>query len=550
MTNIEIPLGKRTKSYRFFEMLPALISYGMIIGLFLFSFLTVEIPLPGGIMALNIGSVFVLLIVIIMFVKALAMAFRTIQGYITYRRTKEIDWSRHLAELEDPARYVKKYARKDLKGFGMHQHYLNLARINEIPGEFPRPSDIYHGVFITIFNESYDVVEPTLRALKKSDYDPKRLYVVLAYEQRGGAAAQDTVDQAMKAFQGEFADIMAFRHPENLPNEITGKGPNLTFAGKKFAAYVRKHKINPSDVIITALDADNRVEPKYFPYLSYEWIVTPNRQRVSFQPICLFTNNIWDVPAPMRVVATGNSFWNVISSMRPHLLRNFASHAQGLSALIEMNFWSTRTIVEDGHQYWRSYFFFDGDYSVVPLRIGVGQDAVLSDTYWKSIVAQFKQVRRWSYGASDVAFVAHNLLRRDRTTGFWPTFTRCIRLLDSHVTQAIIAPIVAVGGWIPLIINPNAPLDIMTHELPILIGSIQQVAMVGLAVTIFTSFVMLPPRPARYHRGRNVFLLIQWVFMPVTAIVYASVSAYYSQTRLLIGKYFTVFETTDKAVRN
>ncbi|GHU08240.1 hypothetical protein FACS189431_4150 [Alphaproteobacteria bacterium] len=549
MTNIEIPMGKRTKSYRFFEMLPALISYGIIIALFLFSFLTVEIPLPGGIIALNIGSVFVLLVVIMMFVKALAMAFRTVQGYTIYRQTKKIDWAKHLAELENPAKYVEKYAHKDLRGYGMHQHYLNLARISEIPGEFPRPSEVYHGVFITIYNESYDVLKPTLQALKNSDYDPKRLYVVLAYEQRGGAAAQDTVDQALREFGGEFADIMAFRHPEDLPNEIIGKGPNLTYSGRKFAAYVKKHKIDASNVIITTLDVDNRVEPKYFPYLSYEWIVTPNRQRVSFQPICLFTNNIWDVPAPMRVVATGNSFWNVISSMRPHLLRNFASHAQGLSALIEMDFWSTRTIVEDGHQYWRSYFFFDGDYSVVPLRIGVGQDAVLSDTYLKSFIAQFKQVRRWSYGASDVAFVAHNLLRKDRTTKFWPTFTRWVRLLDSHVTQAIIAPIVAVGGWIPLIINPNAPLDIMTHELPILIGSIQQVAMVGLAVTIFTSFVMLPPRPARYHRGRNVFLLLQWVFMPVTAIVYASASAYYSQTRLLIGKYFTVFETTDKAVK-
>ena len=29
--DLEIPLGKRSKLYRFFEMLPALISYGMLI---------------------------------------------------------------------------------------------------------------------------------------------------------------------------------------------------------------------------------------------------------------------------------------------------------------------------------------------------------------------------------------------------------------------------------------------------------------------------------------------------------------------------------------
>jgi hypothetical protein len=372
--------------------------------------------------------------------------------------------------------------------------------------------------------------------------------LVLAYEQRGGPEAEQTVEKLSREFNGKFRDLVSYQHPDNLPNEVIGKGPNATYAGRKFADYIKKQGIDARDVIVTTLDADNRVDRKYLPYLTYEWIVTPNRQRVSFQPICLFTNNIWDVPAPMRVVATGNSFWNVISSMRPHLLRNFASHAQGLSALIGMDFWSTHTIVEDGHQYWRSYFYFDGDYSVVPLRIGVGQDAVLSDTYLKSLKAQFIQVRRWAYGASDIAYVAKNIWRPDSTVKFWPAFTRFWRLLDSHVTQAIIAPIVAFGGWVPLLINPDAPLNYYAHELPMLVGSVQQVAMVGLFITLFTSLAMLPPRPARYRKGRHVLMVLQWVLMPVTAIIYASASAYYSQTRLILAKYFTVFDTTDKNI--
>jgi len=550
MTDIDIPLGKRTKSYRFFEMLPGIISYGTITALVLLSFLTVFIPTPGGGITLNIGSVFVLLIVIIMFVKALAMAFRTIQGYVVFHRTQKIDWDRRLADLADPKVQLQKYTDDSRFKEPYWEHHLsNLSRVSELPGEFPEPDQIHHGVFIFVYNESYEVVAPTVRALKTSKYDMKRLLVVLAYEQRGGPETEATINKILKEFKGDFGDIMAFRHPEGIPDEVIGKGSNATYAGKKFAAYIKKQKINPDDVIVTTLDADNRVDPAYFSYLTYEWIVTPNRQRVSFQPICLFTNNIWDVPGPMRVVATGNSFWNIISSMRPHLLRNFASHAQGLSALIAMNFWSTRTIVEDGHQYYRSYFYFDGDYSVVPIRVAVGQDAVLSGTYWKSFVAQFKQVRRWAYGASDVAYVAKNLFNRNRRARFWPTFTRWVRLLDSHVTQAIIAPVVAFGGWIPLLINPNAPLDIMTHELPVLIGSIQQVAMVGIIVTIFVSFVMLPPRPARYKKSKNILLVLQWVLMPVTAIFYSSASAFYSQTRLLLGKYINVFEVTDKATK-
>jgi hypothetical protein len=114
--------------------------------------------------------------------------------------------------------------------------------------------------------------------------------------------------------------------------------------------------------------------------VAYKYAVTPNRERLSYQPVALYFGNIWDAPAPMRVLATGNSFWTIIGSMRPHALRNFAAHSQPLSALVSMDFWSKRSIVEDGHQYWRSYFYFKGDYSVMPIHVPVYQDAV-DDSY-------------------------------------------------------------------------------------------------------------------------------------------------------------------------
>ena len=264
----------------------------------------------------------------------------------------------------------------------------------------------------------------------------------------------------------------------------------------------------------------------------------------------MFTNNIWDAPAPMRVIAASNSFWNVISTMRPHTLRNFASHAQGMAALESMNFWSTRTIVEDGHQYWRSYFHFDGDYEIIPLRIGVGQDAVLSETYRKTLKAQFIQLRRWAYGASDVPYVARLLLKKDRKVGFWAGWTRFWRLLDSHVTQACIAPIVALGAWVPLYLNSEAAhRTIIANDLPLVVARIQQVAIVGLLITVFVSLTMLPRRPRRYRKAKGIMMVLQWVLMPVNAIVYSSASAYTAQTKLLLGNYMEKFDVTEKAIK-
>ena len=44
-------------------------------------------------------------------------------------------------------------------------------------------------------------------------------------------------------------------------------------------------------------------------------------------------------------------------------------------------------------------------------------------------------------------------------------------------------------------------------------------------------------------------MVLQWVLMPVNAIVYSSASAYTAQTKLLLGKYMEKFDVTEKAIK-
>ena len=77
--NLEIPQGKRTKLYRFLEILPGLISYGAIILLFLLSWLN---PV--------LGSIYLFAIIASTLVKAVAIAYRTIQGYGVIKRASRV----------------------------------------------------------------------------------------------------------------------------------------------------------------------------------------------------------------------------------------------------------------------------------------------------------------------------------------------------------------------------------------------------------------------------------------------------------------------------
>ncbi|MDQ5963691.1 MAG: hypothetical protein QG629_774, partial [Patescibacteria group bacterium] len=186
-----------------------------------------------------------------------------------------------------------------------------------------------------------------------------------------------------------------------------------------------------------------------------------------------------------------------------------------------------------------------GDYRVYPLHVPIYQDAVLSDSYIKTLKAQFVQLRRWTYGASDIAYVVDKgFFKRNKVPRF-DLIAKTWRLLEGHINWAVGSLLILFGGFIPSLFHPK---DIAANELPIVVSRVQTVAVIALLITIFLSLKTLPPKPLRYKRHRSVFMVLQWVYLPITTVVYNSFAAYYSQTRLMLGKYMSKFDVTEKAV--
>lgn len=552
--DLEIPLGKRTKKYRLLEILPGAMSYTMIILLFALSIIS-----PA------LGSYYLLLIIAVTLVKAVGIVYRTIQGYNAAKRAEKVNWHERLVDLETPHERYEELLKHKCKEFAFNEHVENLKLLSvgkdlvlsesevvvDDPISFPKPKEIYHAVIMVAYNEGLETLIPTVEAVRDGSFDNERIIFVFGYEERGGEAMVENAKVLKEKFKDDFFEFITVMHPKDLKDEIQGKGPNLNFAAGELLEFVKKKKIPLKNIIVTSLDSDNKMSKWYLDYVAYQFIVHPNRQHLSYQPVSLFTNNIWDAPAPMRIIAISNSFFNIISSMRSHTLKNFASHSQPLLALSEMGFWSKKTIVEDGHQYWRSLFFFKGNYEVLPIHVAIYQDAVMEETLIKTLKAQFVQLRRWDYGASDVAYVGVRLFSKDRKQigkmPFLPLFAKFVRLLEGHVTLAAISPMVAFGGWVPKIINSRSK-DLLTFNLPNTISLIQIFASVGLMTTILLSLKMLPPRPKEVKTPR-ILMILQWLLMPVVAIVYQSFAAFYSQTRLLTGNYMEKFDVTKKVVK-
>jgi hypothetical protein len=210
-----------------------------------------------------------------------------------------------------------------------------------------------------------------------------------------------------------------------------------------------------------------------------------------------------------------------------------------------MDFWSVRTIVEDGHHFWRSYFRYDGDYRVYPISIPIYQDAVLADGYWRTMKAQFVQLRRWTYGASDIAYIASKGFFTKNSLPKFDVLAKLLRTLEGHVSWATGTLLVYFAAFIPSLVDPSSIAGI---QLPLIVSNIQRVGIAGLLISIYICLVTLPPRPARYKRHRSVLMLLQWVLLPITSVAYGSMAAFNSQTRLMFKRYLSKFDVTEKAV--
>lgn len=528
MRNIEIPLrNERDKVYRLWEIIPGAISWTIIL-----------LPVFLSILEPVWFAIFIIGFLLIWFSKAVAMNVRSFQGLRLMKKQEKLDWGKLNEEIE--AGSIKQQ-RTDVPKW----HKNNVARLADRP-LCVKPSEIIHAIIIATYNESRDTLEPTIQSVLASKYDMKKVILILAYEERGGEEVEKQALQLMGEYKSEFMYAKAIKHPDGLKNEVMGKGGNITFAGRELQKYLESKNIDPLKVIVTTLDADNRPHKLYLPALTYTYCSTDDPRYVSYQPTPLFLNNIWDAPSAMRVIATGNSFWNVVLSLRPHMLRNFSSHAQSMAALIDTDFWSTRSIVEDGHQFWRTYFRYDGRHEVYPIFLPIYQDAVLSHTYLKTFKAQFKQIRRWAWGASDIAYVFEKGFRKGSKVPKFDMLMKFLRLMDSHISWATASLLLAFGALIPSLVNPD---NFIANQLPYIASMIQNLAIAGILVTIALSLRSLPPKPARYKRRRSVLMVLQWVLLPLTTITFNTLAALTSQTRLMLGIYLDKFDVTDKAVK-
>lgn len=537
---LEIPFHNKGFWYRTWEIIPGLLSY-----------LVVLIPLAIGFFNADLASFIILLFMLIWFFRTTTMSAKALAAFRKKGKLEKADWLKLLnQDFKNPKDNLHELESEKDKS-ALHKFRISsIHKFLQSKDKHLKPEDLYHVVMIPLVKESYEVVLGAVRAAAAQKYDTKnRVILQLCPEGRAREFNQSAVRRLAKEFKSSFKNIIITEHPAGLPDELIGKGGNVVYAGQELLGELKKMKIDPKNVMITGMDADCIMEDYYLAHLSYVYLINNNRDQASYQPLAFYTNNIWDAPAPMRILAIGNSFYTLLQSSRPHLQHNFSSHSQSLASLLQTNFWSKRTIVEDGHQKWRGYMAFRGEYRVESLLVANYQDAVLGANYRQTLKAQFTQLKRWAYGVSDLPYIfTRGLFGKNKIKGipFWRTLIRFLRHLENDISWAAAPIILAIGAWLPIIFARDSDASIVAHQLPVVARWIQTLTMGGILSSIYVAYRITPPRPAHHKKHRSFFMVVQWILIPFTGLIYGSTTGYYSQTRLMLGKYLDKFEVTEK----
>lgn len=551
------PKTKSTKErifQRFFEIIPGILTWATLLGMIIFSF-----AFPIWV------SVFIIVFDIYWIFRTIYITYYSVKAYGKLREGKNTDWWERCQNVVDPDKYSKEIKerikamkvslkdnlrfsekRKMRKEIGkLKSYYSEVKRLVKIKEKILDWRKIVHVVLLPTANETADVIEPAIQSILDSNFPKSQIIILLATEEREPEKQRIAkVNYLKNKFEGKFKDFLVTTHIVK-DDELKCKASNATFAAKELMKYLDERGIDYKKVIFSNFDCDSVCHPEYFAALTYAYITEPKRLQRAYQPLPMYHNNIWDTNAFVRVIVTSSSFWHMFQSTRKEMV-TFSSHSEPFETLVKVNFWPVNMISEDSIIYWKCFSYFHGDYEVKPIYLPISLDAVLANSYWKTIKNQYKQKRRWAYGIENFPVIMRALWP-DRKISILKKIKHGFEMIEGHHSWATSSFILAFLGWLPLFFGgAKFNESVLAHNLPIVTRYLMTLAMIGLVSSMFLSFFLLPPKPKKYTKKRYVYMFLQWFLVPIISPTLGSIPAIDSQTRILIKKYFGEFWVTEK----
>ena len=489
-------------------------------------------------------------------------------------------------------RRIGRWARRD---WAAEYHDWQTARLlagGQIGAEGDRQAEAWdwprHLVVVPNYKEEEAGLRRLLQSLAAQEH-PEQLVVVLAMEEREPDAQRKATGLLLE-FRGQFGECFATYHPYGLDGEAPGKGSNeawgvrraydqlIVGAGARAEAELARYTV-------TSCDADSVFAPHHFAAMNYLFLTADDRYHSFWQPAITNSNNIWDIPAPLRIME-GLGTVNRLATLTFPVTVPFPTSCYTLSwqMLHAVDYWDEEVIPEDWHIFMKCSLTLGDRVRVLPMYVAIGNDCVLADGYVPTLKARYMQTVRHAFGCVDISYAWRGFWRSDSPISRRRSFALAFSMTHVHGLWASQWFLVTLGAAVPswMASHLNAPLpdwwtaasytvpgftfhldaivdparwlllgsegffDPMTQmSLP---GMLMAICLAPLLALIVIELRVRGPRPAHITRATYLRQFLIWLLMAPVTLIWGALPAFQAQWRLASGRGL-VYQVAEKGSR-
>jgi cellulose synthase/poly-beta-1,6-N-acetylglucosamine synthase-like glycosyltransferase len=417
--------------------------------------------------------------------------------------------------------------------------------VSDLQKTFPKDwNSIHHIIVIPTYKEPLSTLERTLTALSQQTYPLKNLHIMLSFEEREGAAALEKADQIKAQFGKDFGHIWTTLHPD-IEGEVKGKSSNTSWGAKRAKELlIDKAGLDLEKVTITSEDADALFHRHYFANLTFSFLSLPDRFNKIWQGGIVFYNNIWKVPAPVRVMASIFSVTQMYILMRKDRLVNFSTYSTSLKHVHDIGYWDTDVIPEDYRLFFKSYFAKKGQFEVEPIFLPIYADAAEAVGTKATLINQYQQLQRWAWGVSDDSYIIRQYVLAEGVP-FWDKTIRVFKVIEDHFLWPVNWFAITVSAILPPLLNDAFSRTILGKTLPQVTSTLLTLSLVSLIVIFIIDAINRPPRPNSRNPLSYILQPLEFLLLPIIGFFFSALPGIDAHTRLMLGKYIE-YKVTEK----
>ena len=467
---------------------------------------------------------------------------------------------------------------------------IKIAKITK-GTKFANPNNIIHFPLFSIYDESSEIIIRGLKSVYDSGYDLSKICVLISQEARLGNEkninfqneiskidwlntlvfaendmdlvynsehlnleySNSTLNNFAKTFGPNKLNVIITQHPDGLVGEIKGKSSNEDWAARQVSLFVKSCNLDSELCVVTSFDADSRVGENFFQILSFQYCNNETRFVTGFQPMPVFSNNLFDVDLLPFLVGINTTFWTMVQYSLLDGMHFFANYSVPLVLAQRVDFWQRDIIAEDALFFSKCLIKTDGEFQVVPSYNHFNSDNIESDNYWQTMVNQYNQLRRWAWGGIEsfpYKFYNFFVLPKSKVD-IRHRISLVFNDWFSHFCWSTLPVVFSLIVFLPALVNLEFAKSTIAVNFYELLFYFSLISYTSLGVVITIIFLFIYPQAVGTHSTKDISwqhklnILIPILISPLIMFVWGP-PAIDAQIRGILGKYMGYWVTPKK----